>query len=72
MGPTEITTAMASLKEAARDLVHVAGRFETADSDIFLRDRVIGAMAVLAPTAITCADIHTAVDQVLEEEGCDG
>ncbi len=67
-----ITPAMAALKEAARDLVHVARAFNPDHSGKTYQHQVVAALKALhaySPSQGRMRDILAAVDQVLDEEG---
>jgi hypothetical protein len=72
MSTTTITADLADLKEAARDLVHVARAFNPDHSSKTYRHLVIAALRNLhayAPSQGRMRNIFAAVDEVLEEEG---
>ena len=65
-----LTQREAQLKEAARDLLDVAIALNNT-SDLQLKNRVIGALAAIAPADVVVGELAIAVHEVFQESSDD-
>ena len=65
-----LTQRGAQLKEAARDLLDVAIALNNT-SDLQLKNRVIGALAAIAPADVVVGELAVAVNEVFQESSDD-